>query len=135
MVKSFQSSSHYSFSLIDPYLEYWYIIWKVDTANRELNLKNTFCTLCQWGWGFHTKPVFIFSIFLLITCSLTYWLKGSFRLLNYDSDSRRNGLRGYNENRKDLGSNPSWSLIGFWEPTLLPGSRWYCSQVSIKRSN
>ena len=45
---------------IDPDLGYWYIIWKVNTTSRGLNLKNTFCTLCLWGWGFHVKSVFFF---------------------------------------------------------------------------
>ena len=39
----------------------WYIIWKVSTTNRGLNLKNTFCALCLWGWGFHVKSVFFFK--------------------------------------------------------------------------
>ena len=58
MVKRFQRSSQVSFPLIDPDLGYWYIIWKVNTTNRGLNLKNTFCAICLWGWGFHVKSVF-----------------------------------------------------------------------------
>ena len=63
MVKWFQKSSQVSFPLIDLYLGYWYIIWKSNTTNRGLNLKNIFCTLCLWGWGFHVKPAFFFKRF------------------------------------------------------------------------
>ena len=33
-----------------------------------MNLKNTFCTLCLWGWGFYVEPVF-FNIF---SCELYF---------------------------------------------------------------
>ena len=72
MVKRFQRSSQVSFPLIDPDLGYWYIIWKVNTTNRGLNLKNTFCTLCLWGWGFHVTPVLKKEKKLLVTYSLTF---------------------------------------------------------------
>ena len=50
----------FSFLLVDPDPGYWYISsWKVKTTNIGLNLKNTFCTLCLWGWGFHVKPAFL----------------------------------------------------------------------------
>ena len=39
-------------------------------ANRGLNLKNTFCILYLWGWGFHVKPVFFKKEILVVTCSL-----------------------------------------------------------------
>ena len=74
MVKRFQRSSQVSFPLIDPDLGYWYIIWKVNTTNRGLNLKNTFCTLCLWGWGFHVKSVFFFKKIIVVTYSLMSWL-------------------------------------------------------------
>ena len=61
MVKRFQRSSQVSFPLIDPDLGYWYIIWKVSTTNRGLNLKNNFWTLCLWGSGFHVKSVSFFK--------------------------------------------------------------------------
>ena len=64
-------SSQVSFPVIDLDLSYSYnIIRKVSTTKRRLNLKNTFCTLCLWGWGFHVKPVFFFKNFLVVTCSL-----------------------------------------------------------------
>ena len=77
--KRFQRSSKVSFPLIDPDLGYWYIIWKVTTTNRELNLQNIFCALCFWGWGFHVKPVFFFKRFLVVTFSLMFWLYAFFR--------------------------------------------------------
>ena len=73
MVLRFQRLSQVSFSLIDPDLSYWYIIWKVNTTNRGLSLKNTFCTLCLWGWEFHVQPVFFFKKTLVVTCSLMSW--------------------------------------------------------------
>ena len=48
----------FSFFHVDLELGYWYIIWKVNTKNRGLILKNIFCALCLWGWGFHAKPAF-----------------------------------------------------------------------------
>ena len=79
MVKRFQWSSQVNFPYIDLCLGYWYIICKANTTNKGLNLKNTFCTLFLWGWGFHVKPVFFFKNFLVVTCSLVSWLEGSFR--------------------------------------------------------
>ena len=32
---------------------------KITLQNRELNLKNTFCTLFSWAWRFHIKSSFI----------------------------------------------------------------------------
>ena len=55
--------------LVDPDLGYWYIIWKVNTTNRGLNLKNAFCSLYLWGWEFHVKPVFFFLKILVVTSS------------------------------------------------------------------
>ena len=74
MVKRFQSSSQVSFPLIDPDLSYRYIIWKINTTNMGLNLKNTFWTLCAWGWRFHVKPVFFLKKILVMICSLMSWL-------------------------------------------------------------
>ena len=81
MVKRFQRSSQVSFPLMDPDLGYWYIIWKVNTTNRGLNLNNTFCTLCIWDWGFHAKSVFFFIKTVVVTYSLMSWLKASFRFM------------------------------------------------------
>ena len=39
------------------------ICWKVNTVNRWLNFKNTFCKLCLLERGFRAKPVFFFNIF------------------------------------------------------------------------
>ena len=50
MVKRFQIFSQVSFPLIDFDMGYLYIILIVKTADRELNLKNAFCTLCLWSW-------------------------------------------------------------------------------------
>ena len=58
MFKRFQRSRQVSFPLIDPDLDYWYIIWKFNTTNKELNLKITVCRLCLWGWKYHVKPLF-----------------------------------------------------------------------------
>ena len=41
MVMTFQRSSQVSFTLIYPDLGYWSIIWKVNTTNMRVNLKNT----------------------------------------------------------------------------------------------
>ena len=77
MVKRLQRSSQVSFPLIDSDLAYWYIIWKVNTTNRALIFKNTFCILCLWGWGFHVKSVFFFKTRLVVNCCLMSW--GSFK--------------------------------------------------------
>ena len=61
MVKRFQRSRQVSFPLIDPDLDYWYIIWKFNTTNKKLNLKITVCKLCLWGWKYHVKPLFFFK--------------------------------------------------------------------------
>ena len=58
MIERFQRSSQVSFPLIDPDLSYGYIIWKVNTTNKELNLKNTFCPLCLLDLRFNVKAVF-----------------------------------------------------------------------------
>ena len=62
-VKRFRRLSQVNFSLIDPDLGYSYIIWTVNTTNRGLNLRNTFCTQCLWGWEFHVKAVLFFKSF------------------------------------------------------------------------
>ena len=61
MVKRFRRLSQVSFSSHWRDLDYWYIIWKVNTTNRGLNLKNNFWTLCLWGWSFRVKSVFFFK--------------------------------------------------------------------------
>ena len=61
------------FSLIDADLGYWCIIWKVNTTDRGLNLKNTCCTLCLWGWGSHVKPFFLKNIIVVPYSSMS-WL-------------------------------------------------------------
>ena len=43
---------------------------KLNIANRGLNLKNNFCTLCLWGWGFFHAMTASFSISLVKTCTL-----------------------------------------------------------------
>ena len=45
-------SSQVSFPLIDPDLGYGYIIWKVNTTNRGMNLKNTCCALFSGAGDF-----------------------------------------------------------------------------------
>ena len=52
----------FSFPYVDPDLGHWYIIGKVNTTKRRLNLK-LHCTLCPTGWEFHAKPTFFFNIF------------------------------------------------------------------------
>ena len=101
MVKRSQRSSQVSFLLIDSDLGYWYIIWKVSTTNRGLNLKNTFCTLCLWdrGWPF------------------LWCLEALLDLHIYGLDSWRSQLRRCSQNRKGLGSNP--------------GSRWPWGQMRL----
>ena len=79
--KRFQRSSQVSFSLIHPDLGCWYIIWKVNTTNGGLNLKNTFCALCFWGWRFHLKLAFFSKKILVVNCSLMSLLQGSFRFI------------------------------------------------------
>ena len=59
MMKRFQRLSHVQFlsRLSWPGLLICYL-------SSVLNLKNTFCTLCLWGWGFH---VFFFKKVLVAT--------------------------------------------------------------------
>ena len=121
MVKRFQRSSQVSFSSHWPDLGYWYIIWKVNTTNKRLNLKNTFCTFCLWGWDFHVRSVFFFKIIIVVTYSLKSYYRALLDLSIYRLDSLRTELRCYIQNRKGLGSNP--------------GSRWPWGQVSIKHSD
>ena len=63
MIERFQRWSQVIFPLIDPDLNYRYIISKVNTTNRELNLKNTFCKLCLLDWRFHVKAIFFLKNF------------------------------------------------------------------------
>ena len=51
------------FKVVSCYMRYWCNIWKVNTRNIGLNLKNTLCTQCLLGWGFHAKSVFL-NIFI-----------------------------------------------------------------------
>ena len=75
MVKRFQRLSQVRFPVTDLDLGYWYIIWKVNTTNRGLNLKkNTFCKLCFWGWDFMSRSCLLFKKVLVVTCSLMSWL-------------------------------------------------------------
>ena len=50
----------FSFTHVDPVLGYWHIIWKVNTRNRGLNLKNTFCILRLWLVEISYKACFLF---------------------------------------------------------------------------
>ena len=50
-------------SLLCNYAWPWYFICKVNSSNRVLRLKNTLCTLCFRGWGFHAMPFFNCNIF------------------------------------------------------------------------
>ena len=50
-------------SLLCNYAWPWYFICKVNSTNRVLRLKNTLCTLCFRGWGFHAMPFFNCNIF------------------------------------------------------------------------
>ena len=52
LLRCFKGRVKLVFPLIVPDLGYWYIIWKVNTTNRGLKLKNTFWTLCLWVWDF-----------------------------------------------------------------------------------
>ena len=60
-LRSFKGRVKLVFPFIDPDLSYWYIILKVNTTDRGLNLNNTFCKLCLSGQGFHVKSVFFFK--------------------------------------------------------------------------
>ena len=61
--KSFQGLGHVQFPLMLT------LTWVIDILFEKLTLvkggwiwKTPF-TLCLWGWGFHTKPVFFLNIF------------------------------------------------------------------------
>ena len=70
MIERFQTSGQVCFLLIDPaWPELLIYYLKVNTTNRGLNLKNTFCKLCHWGWTFHLKPVLFSKIF---SCNLFF---------------------------------------------------------------
>ena len=51
------------YDILSEIVSYWYIIWKDNTTNRGLNLKNSFYILCLLCWGFHLKPVFFLKRF------------------------------------------------------------------------
>ena len=51
------------------------IIWIVSTKNREFNLRNSFCTLWFWEWGFHAKPV-MYLLFCWWRRGELFWPKG-----------------------------------------------------------
>ena len=70
MVKRFQRLGQVSFPLIDPDLRYWYIIWKINTTNRGLNLKKHLHTIPRC-LGFHVKTVFFFKKLLVVIC---FWV-------------------------------------------------------------
>ena len=120
MVKRFQRSSQVMFHLIDPDQGYWYIIWKLNTTNRGLSLKNT-GSLCLWDWRFHVKPIFFFRQFLVVTCSSMSWFWALLDLCIYNPDLWRSELMSYIQNRKCLASNPD--------------SRWPWGQISMKHSD
>ena len=49
----------FCFPYVESDLGYWYITWKVNTKNWDMNLKKNPFALYLWGWGFHTKPPFL----------------------------------------------------------------------------
>ena len=99
----------FTWRLMTVFLGYWYIIWKLNTTNRWLNLKSTFFALCLWGRGFH---VFFLKEFLVVTCSLSLDYKALLDLRISGSDSWRSDLRSYIQNWKGLGSNPAPGDVG-----------------------
>ena len=56
IVKRFQKLHHvqFPFPIVDSFLGYLYIIWKVNTKNRRMNLKNTLSTM-HLGGGISCK--------------------------------------------------------------------------------
>ena len=85
IVKRFQRLFHVQF----PWCWFWpgilYIIWKVNSGNMGLNLKDTFCTMSLWvviSW----KACLVFNIFS-DDLHLMPWLWSSGRFPNYWSDS------------------------------------------------
>ena len=83
MVKRFQRSSKVSLFSHWPWSGLFIYSLKrllfFDTTNRGFNLKNTFCILCLWSWGFHVKSVLFFKKFIVVTYSAMSWLYGRFR--------------------------------------------------------
>ena len=81
----FKGCVMFNFPHVDPKLGHSYIIWKVNTTNRGLNLKNTLCTLCLVSLlkhPLHTMP----CLSLVVTCILMPWLldyRALSGLLNY----------------------------------------------------
>ena len=86
----FKGCAMFSFPHVDPKLGHSYIIWKVNTRNRGLNLKNTLCTLClvslfnifhgylhfdaliKSPFSHYASSPFLIS--LVVTCTLMPWL-------------------------------------------------------------
>ena len=95
MVKRFQRLSQVSFPLIDPDLGYWYIIWKVNTTNRGLNLKKQLLLTLPLGLGISCK-VCLFKN-KLQWCSILWCLhyRALLDVHIYGSDSWRSELRRY----------------------------------------
>ena len=87
-LQGFKGFAMFSLSHFEPGVGYWYIIWKIHTKNRELNLKNT-STLCLWGWWFHVEV-----ISLVVTCTVMFHYCALLDLPDYWSDPwRRFNLR------------------------------------------
>ena len=109
------------FPLIYPDLGYWYVIWKVNTTNRGLNSKITFCTVYLWGWGFHVKSVFFFKKVIKVPILWCLDYRALLDLCIFRPDPWKSELRCYIQNRKCLGSNP--------------GSPQPWGRINIKRSH
>ena len=67
-----------------------YIIWKANTTNRGLHLKNTPSTLCLRSWGFHPKPFFSGANYMEI------FIPGSNFNLAYRNEKKRNHMKNFN---------------------------------------
>ena len=70
--KRFQRSCHVHFPSCWPRTWYWYIIWRVSTTNRRLNLKNPPLHIMLQCWACKAKSVFYSSILtsFVVNCTL-----------------------------------------------------------------
>ena len=76
-----------SFPYVDSELGYWYIIWKVNTRKRGMNLKSILCTMSLWV-GISSKAC-LFVICTVVMRTLMHDYRAILGLPNHWSNSCR----------------------------------------------
>ena len=66
-----------------------YIIKLTAQIGDRLHQKNTLCTLCFRGQGFHAKPIFFCNILFLRSCNSDLWRKYTLKCLFWCIEGKR----------------------------------------------